>query len=362
MAEGEESESSQKTEEPTPKKLEEARKRGQVPLSREVNSWIMLLVATILISTMSGPIMSRLTEIMRTYIEHSHDIRATPDGLNYALVDGFKDVFGVMALPLVVLMVAAFLAPFVQIGPLFSPETLKMDLSKISPMKGFTRLFSMRSVMEFVKGLIKIAIISVVCIIIIRPYFGEMDHMVGLPMPLMLDEMKELVVKMMIGIVVVMMIVAGLDLMYQRFEHYKKMRMTKQELKDEYKQAEGDPHVKAKLRQLRAEKARQRMMQMVPKASVVITNPTHYSIALQYVPEDMEAPKCVAKGVNEVAMRIREIAKEHNIEIYENPPLARALYASVEVDEVIPTEHFKAVAEIISFVFKKQGKFRPKTV
>ena len=153
-------------------------------------------------------------------------------------------------------------------------------------------------------------------------------------------------------------VVAVADLVYQRNEHNKKMRMTKQEVKDEYKQTEGDPMVKGRLRQLRAEKARQRMMQAVPQADVIITNPTHYSIALKYDTDTMDAPLCIAKGVDEVAMRIREVAKEHDIVLFENVPLARALYDSVDIDESIPPEHFKAVAEVISYVFKLKGKLK----
>jgi len=165
-----------------------------------------------------------------------------------------------------------------------------------------------------------------------------------------------LIVRLMVGVLVIMLVVAVIDVMFQRFEHYKKMRMTKQELKDEYKQTEGDPHVKARLRQLRSERARQRMMQAVPEADVVITNPTHYSVALKYDPDEMEAPLCVAKGVDAVALRIREVAKEHDIELYENPPLARTLFDTVDIDETIPTEHYQAVAEVISYVFKRKGR------
>lgn len=362
MAEGEDNEDSQKTEEPTAKKLEEARKRGQVAMSRELNSWLMLLAAAILLGTMAPGMMKELAVLMSSFIEHSHDIRATPSGMHYALHDSFWAVVKIMAMPLLLLMGMAALAPFVQIGPLFAPQVIKPDLSKLSPVKGWSRLFSMRSIMEFVKGLIKICIIGAVCIMIVKPYFGQMEHMVGLPIPLLLVELMDLTMKMMIGIVVVMMVIAALDVFYQRFEHHKKMRMTKQEVRDEYKQAEGDPHVKAKLRQIRGERARKRMMQNVPRADVIITNPTHFSIALRYDPNEMDAPQCIAKGVNELALRIREVAKEHNIEIYESPPLARALYDVMDVDDYIPAEHFKAVAEIISFVFKKQGKFKTRGV
>lgn len=214
----------------------------------------------------------------------------------------------------------------------------------------------MRSLMEFAKGLLKLAIIGVVGVIIIYPYFDKFEHFIGLPIPLLMGELKSLVVSLMIGVLIVLVVVAVIDLVYQRHEHAKKMRMTKQEVKDEYKQTEGDPHVKARLRQLRSEKARQRMMQAVPSADVVITNPTHYSIALKYDPETMEAPLCVAKGIDEIALRIREVAKQHDIILYENRPLARTLYDTVEIDETIPVEQYQAVAEVISFVFKQKGK------
>jgi flagellar biosynthetic protein FlhB len=225
-------------------------------------------------------------------------------------------------------------------------------------MKGVQRLFSMKSIMEFVKGILKLAIITTVGIIILSPFFGTIDHLVGLPIGAAIDEMKILVTRLLVGILVVLFVIAGIDLMYQRYEHNKKMRMTKQELKDEYRQSEGDPHVKAKLRQLRQERARTRMMQAVPGADVVITNPTHYSIALKYDPEQNDAPIVVAKGVDDLALRIREVAKENDIMIMPNPPLARVLYDTVEVDEMVPPDHYKAVAEIISYVFKLKGKLK----
>jgi flagellar biosynthetic protein FlhB len=359
MAEdGEQPDDSQKTEEPTPKKLEEARKKGQVALSREVNNWVMLLAATIIIMAFSGTIFQDLTLMMKTYIENAHQIPGVPGGLHIVLGEGLKEVLLILAVPFALLMLAAFLSPFVQVGPLFAPEIIKPDISKISPMKGFQRLFSMRSIVEFLKGILKIVVIGIVGVIILYPYFGQLDHMVGQPIQFLMGEMKDLTVRLMIGILVVLFVIAVIDLVYQRYEHYKKMRMTKQELKDEYKQTEGDPHVKARLRQLRTEKARQRMMQAVPRADVVITNPTHFSIALEYKPDKMDAPVCIAKGVDHLALRIRELAKEHNIVIYENPPLARVLYDTVEIDETIPSEHYKAVAEVISYVFRLRGRMR----
>ncbi|MCF8496007.1 MAG: flagellar biosynthesis protein FlhB [Alphaproteobacteria bacterium] len=361
MAEGEEQDETSKTEEPTPKKIEEARKKGQVALSREVNNWVMLLAGTIVIGALANSVFRDLTVFMRAFIEVPHEMPPGAAGVKLALGESFKQVLKILALPLIILMLAAFAGPFAQVGPLFAPDIVKPDFSKVSPMKGFFRLFSRRSLMEFVKGLLKIGLVGLVGTIILRPYFGQLDHLIGLPMALLLSEMRVLVVRLMIGILVVLLVVAILDLVYQRLEHHKKMRMSKQEIKDEYKQSEGDPHVKARLRQLRSERARKRMIQSVPQATVVITNPTHYAIALKYEPGAMEAPVCVAKGVDRTALRIREVAQEHDIVIYENPPLARTLYDVVEVDEVIPSEQYKAVAEVISYVFRTKGRPRPKT-
>ncbi len=352
MAEGNQDDDSQKTEEPTPKKLEEARKRGQIAMSREVNNWVMLFAGTIVIVALAGTMMEKLTDLMRVYIEQAHAMPAMPGGLGFVLGDGFKEALMILALPFMLLLAAAFLAPFVQVGPLFAPEVVKPDFSKISIVKGFGRLFSVRSIVELVKGVLKIFAVGVVATVIIKPYFDKFEHLIDMPISAVISELGYLVVQMMVGVLVILIVIAAIDLIYQRVEYNKKMRMSRQEIKDEYKQSEGDPHIKAKLRQLRTERARQRMMQSVPDADVVITNPTHYSIALKYDPDEMPAPIVVAKGSDEVALRIREIAKENNVTIYENKPLVRALYDMVEIDDVIPTEHFKAVAEIISYVFK----------
>jgi len=356
MAEGDQPDDAQKTEEPTQKRLQESRKKGQVAISREINNWVMLLAGTILIATVFPSMMIKMEMHLRAYIEHAHDMPQAPGGLAIALGDSFKVVLGILMLPLLLLMAAAFLGPFLQVGPLFAPETIKPSLSKISPLQGLKRLFSKKAIMEFVKGILKIAMVSAVGGILLYPFYGTVEHFVGLPLPAVMTETKMLVVRLMIGVLVVLIVIAVIDTLFQRTEHMKKMRMTKQELKDEHKQTEGDPHVKAKLRQLRTERARQRMMQNVPQADVVITNPTHFSIALKYKPDEMEAPICVAKGIDEVAMRIRELAKENDVVIYESPPLARVLYDTVEIDEAVPEEHYKAVAEIISYVFKLKGK------
>jgi len=351
-----EEDKSQKTEEPTQKKLDDARKEGQVPLSKEVNNWVILFAGAILVGVASPAVMSHLKSILAVYIEQAYAYDLMAGGVYDILRDLAGQVLMALALVFIVLMIAAFLAPFVQIGPLFSVKSLEPKLSKISLKKGFEKIFSKNSLMEFAKGILKLSIIAVVGFLIVSPYYAGIEHMVGLPLDALLDELLYITMKMVTGILLVLVVVAVIDLSFQRKQHTEKMRMSKQEVKDEHKQTEGDPHVKGKLRQLRAEKARQRMMQAVPTADVVITNPTHYAIALKYNPDEVPAPVCVAKGVEEVALRIRELARESGVEVVENKPLARALYDVVEIDDMIPTEHFQAVAEIISYVFRLKGK------
>jgi flagellar biosynthetic protein FlhB len=336
--------------------MEDSRKKGQVAMSREVNTWLILLMATILMGALGPSIAIDLKNSLQVYLEQAHALPGVPGGFYLMLGQAFQDMLRVLTLPFLCLVFIAFVGPFVQVGPLFSAETIVPKLDKISPVKGLKRLFSMKSLVEFLKGLLKLSTVGVVGFVIISPYFDNFEHLVGMPLNIVLDEVLVLILKMMIGILVVLVIVAVIDLSFQRADHTKKMRMSKQEIKDEYKQTEGDPHMKGKLKQLRAEKGRQRMIQAVPGADVVITNPTHYSIALKYDPDNMEAPMCVAKGMDEIALIIREVAKEHDVTIFENKPLARAMYDIIEVDQMVPTEHFQAVAEVISFVFKQQGK------
>lgn len=358
MSDGDQPDDAQKTEDPTPKRIEESRKKGQVALSREVNNWVMLLAGTLLIAVLAGSVFTHMSNLMESYIAGSHEAPSMPGGASDVMGDTLLEVLKILALPAILLMAAAFIGPFAQVGPLFAPEAIKPDLAKISLIKGFARLFSMRSLMEFAKGILKITVIGVVGTIVVYPYFDQSANLIAMPTIVVLDELKTLVIRVMIAVLIVLFIIAMIDLVFQRTQHMKKMRMTKQEVKDEYKQTEGDPHVKARLRQLRAERGRQRMMQAVPEADVVITNPTHFSIALKYDPDEMAAPVCVAKGIDELALRIREVAKDHDIILYENVPLARALYDTIDIDEMVPPEHFKAVAEVISFVFKMRKKTR----
>lgn len=354
MAEGDDD--SEKTEEPTAKRLEDAREKGQVPNSREVSHVFMIFAALMLLVIFAPRIGESLAQDFHQIFSQAHLIPMDEKGIGNALKEMILDVLKIMALPLLVLMVAAISSNVVQTGFLVSAESMKPKLEKLSLLKGFKRQFSLKSFVEFLKGLLKLAIVGSIAYMIVAPKLDGIEHFAGLPVPMVLEETQSIAMRMMIGVLMVVAVIAGADFLYQRFEFMKQMRMSRQDIKDEYKQTEGDPMVKGKLRQIRAEKSRQRMMQSVPNADVIVTNPTHYSIALQYDADEMHAPKVVAKGVDNMAFKIREIAKENDIPIMEAPPLARALYATVDVDQEITEEHYKAVAEVISYVFSLKGK------
>lgn len=357
MAEGEGSDDdSQKTEEPTARKLEEARKRGQTVQSREVNTWMILLAATLIIAMGAPSIMKNLSDLLVIFIARPDQLAADGGALQQMLQDLFLGVGGIVLFPMILLAVIGALTGFMQTGPLFTAEPIKPDLSKISPIKGFERLFSKRSIVEFLKGIAKLVVVSAAGYMAMAPYFDGVEHFSGQDIELGMVDLRDLFIKMMIAILSVLFVLAILDYVFQRFDFMQKMRMSKQELKEEFRQTEGDPVVKGKLRQLREQKARQRMMQAVPEADVVITNPTHYAVALKYDSKNMAAPQMVAKGADLIAQKIKELAKEHKVPMVENPVLARALFDSMELEQTIPTEHFKAVAEVISYVFKLKGK------
>jgi flagellar biosynthetic protein FlhB len=269
-------------------------------------------------------------------------------------------VIAILALPLALLVAAAVLGNLVQNGVIYSTESITPKFSKVSPMAGFKRLFSKTSLVNFAKGIAKLIIVGAAVIWVVWPKREELGLLA------MLDPVKlsaysfDLMTSMIGTAIAVLTVLAIADWLYQRHSWMERQKMSFQELKEEYKQLEGDPHIKAKIRQLRIQRSRKRMMQQVPQASVIITNPTHYAVALRYE-AGMNAPLCVAKGLDAIALKIREIGTAHSIPIVENPPLARALYASVEVDGEIPSEHYKAEAEVVGYVMslRRKGRGRP---
>jgi len=270
-----------------------------------------------------------------------------------------------LLLPQVALAVAPFFAVMIVAGlaghllqsrPGFSLDKIVPDFSKVSPLAGFKRMFGVEGWMNLIKGLAKIAVVGVAIWTQLWPERGGLESILNQSTASVASDMTHLLFKVLMASLVSLGVIAGLDYFWQRMRFMARNRMSKQEIKEEYRQNEGDPTIKAKIRQLRHERARKRMMTAVPQATVVIMNPTHYAVALKYESGKMAAPVCVAKGVDALALRIRAVAEENDVPVVENAPLARALHAAVEIDDPVPPEHFKAVAQVIGYVMRLQGK------
>ncbi len=358
----EDQDESQKTEEPTHKKIQDARQKGDVANSREVSNFFMLLSGTLAVALWLPSGAVSLQRELSRFLAAPHEIRVDATSLQLLLSDVLLGTGKILLIPLLLFMLAALTSGIVQNGLLFSPERLKPELSKISVLKGVKRLFSLRSVTELLKGLIKISVVGAVALAIVLPVFDSLPIIPATSVQASIAFLHKEALRVLIGVVAVVAFMAAADVLYQRYEHLKKLRMSREDIKDENKQSEGDPHVKARLRAIRTERARQRMMQAVPTSDVVITNPTHFAVALKYDRDSMGAPVLVAKGADEVAQRIRECATENDVPIVENPPLARALHAGVEIDQEIQAEHYQAVAEVIAYVMGLQGSGAPSPI
>ena len=345
----EDNDTADKTEDPTQKRLDQAVENGDVVKSQELNTWFVIAAATLLMSTFSGSIGSSIMEPLRNLIAKSSTIPVDGPAL-LALAKSLEYVLiGAIGLPIALLAFTAIAGNMVQHRLVFSGEPLKPKLSKISPASGFKRLFGKQAAANFAKGLFKLIALGAVMVWILWPERMRLESILHLDPALLLDMVRSMTLRLMGAVVAMLAIVAIADYVFQYRQWYEKQKMSLQEIKEEHKQSEGDPHIKGRIRQLRVARMKKRMMAAVPKASVIITNPTHYSVALQYN-RGMSAPICLAKGVDHLAFKIREIARQHDIPIVENVPLARALYATVEVDAEIPVEHYHAVAEIIGYV------------
>lgn len=347
-----EEDKSSKTEEPTQKKLDEARKKGQVAKSQEVNHWFMIVAFALLIGLFGPAVAEGVMEAIKPFLMMPHDMASDFGALSDMLTEAIIAIAFALALPLGIAVAAGMFANFVQIGPLMSAEQLKPKMEKISLIKGFQRLFSVKSLVEFAKGIAKLSIVTLAVVIVVYPYRAELTNAAGMGMSELLELLRWMAVKIIVAVLAVMLVIAVLDFSFQKYKHHQDMMMSKQEVKDEHKQSEGDPQVKQKLRQLRQEKSRRRMISQVPDATAVVTNPTHFAVALKYVQGEMAAPRVVAKGVDLVAYRIREVARENDVPVIENPPLARALYDTVDLDQEVPPEHYRAVAQVISYVMR----------
>ncbi len=344
-----------KTEDPSQKKLDDAHKKGNVVKSQEVNNWFMIAGSGLLFSIMAAPTSHGLSDSLRLLLANAGEFQIGGGAFNAFMGNLTFTILVVATIPLAVLMAFGIAANLVQHRPLLSVEPITPKLSKISPIEGAKRLFSTEALVNFLKGLVKIAVVGGVVWAVLWPELDRLETMVMVDPALILPDFQALGLKVFGAVVAVVTVMALADYVYQRNRWWNRLKMTVQEVRDEYKQMEGSPEIKGRIRAIRNERSRQRMMANVPQATVVITNPTHFAVALKYE-RDMAAPVCVAKGADDVAFRIRELAREHEVPIVENPPLARALFASVEIDDTIPAEHFKAVAQVIGFVMRMKPK------
>jgi flagellar biosynthetic protein FlhB len=346
-----EPDNTEKTEEPTQKRLDEALQRGDVVKSQEVNTWFVIAGATLVLMAFSGGMSSELTTTMRGLIANAHNISMDGPALPRLFEKIGVELIAAVAIPFLLLMLAALGGNLIQHRLVWSLEVLAPKLSKISPAAGFKRLFSAQALANFAKGLVKLVLIGSVLTALMWPERARIMALERADPVAVLPLAQSLALKLLGAVVAIMAVVAIADYLFQYRQWYEKQKMSLRELKEEFRQSEGDPVIRGKMRQVRQTRQRRRMIANVPKAAVIITNPTHYSIALQYE-RGMDAPVCVAKGVDAVALKIREVAAEHAIPVVENPPLARALHATVEIDQPIPIEHYKAVAEVIGYVMR----------
>lgn len=358
MSEAPERES--KTEEATPQKLQKAREKGEGPRTMDLGSFATL-AATAAVVLMAGGWMARnMVGQLTPFIAQSGSMVVENGGgvgiFRYALVVAMP--------PLIAVMAAAALsgsaASLVQSGLRFMPDKLKPDFSKVSPRKGFERIYGPDGLMQFFKSLVKIAMTGVLAWWVLKPVWPQLYELSAMEPTAILPFTLQVAKRLIFAVAALILVIAAADWLWQRQRFLVRMRMTKEEVKEDYKNSEGDPHVKARQKQIRIERARRRMMQAVPDATVVVMNPTHYAVALKYEEGAASAPICVAKGLDSLALKIRSVAEEAGVPVIEDPPLARALYAAVDIDDMIPPAHYEAVAKVIGFILSQANRRRAK--
>jgi flagellar biosynthesis protein FlhB len=343
----------QKTEEPTSKRITDTEKKGNFAHSREINSSFILLAALLGFMILGEQSTRNVMSSWTNMFSESWTLQLTPEEI-YKVTEITMKAFVKIIVPfLVLVMFAGVMSNLIQIGGLrFSSHPLVPKFSKLNPLKGFGRIFSKNSVVELLKSLFKVGIISVISYYVIKSHWKEIPSLMGFGVGQILSFMGFVALEIIFNVLLVMIFLSLLDFTFQKFTYLENLRMTKQEIKEERKETDGNPQIKQRIRTVQMEMARKRMMSAVPEADVIVTNPTHISIAIKYDTETYAAPVVVAKGVGPIAMRIREIAKENSIPLVEDKPLARTLNKTVEVGQMIPASLYKAVAEILAYVYK----------
>ena len=341
-----------KTEEPSERKISKAKEEGDIAISQEAKSFIMLLGMLIVVWLLLPHLGKWYLSLTFKFIESPAEIPTDLQHIRVLLFNVSLGILKILALPFLIFMIFGVTASIAQTGFVYAPKKLLPDWNKLNIFAALPKFINMKKIVESLKGIIKIVVVSYVAYLVIRPDLAKFELLPTMETSGILSFIHNIVVLLLFSVAIAVLVIAIADYAYQKYSHLKKLRMTKQEVKDEYKQVEGDPLVKSRIRQVRMERARRRMMDNVPKADVVIVNPTHYAVALEYKMDTMEAPVVLAKGIDNIALRIKAIAEEHEIPVVENPPLARALFASAELDQTIPPEHYKAVAEVIGYVMQ----------
>jgi flagellar biosynthetic protein FlhB len=351
-----------KTEEPSPRKLQQARERGEVVKTPDLAALASLSAAAAVMALGGGWLSRNLAATLTPFL-------ASPDSMGLdngggvqimrAAVMAAAPVIGAVMLTACAAGVGANL---IQTGFMFTPDRLAIDLKKISPASGFKRIFGLDGFVQFLKSLLKVTLTGLLAWWVLHPHMAQLERLAAMDPMAMLAFAADILRRLVFAVAAFLLVVAGADWFWQRQRFMARMRMTKEELKEDFKQSEGDPHIKARQRQLRNERARRRMIQAVPEATVVVMNPTHYAVALKYDTNEAPAPLCVAKGMDSLALKIRAVAEEHGVPVIEDAPLARALYATVDVDEVIPPAHYEAVAKIIGFILSAGRKVAARTL
>lgn len=348
-------EDSERTEEATPQRREDFRKKGQVAQSREIGSVFALLASLLVLWLLGRFFLDQLSQVFtRSLTDFAVTGAKSGDwtvALKFAVIKSAL-VVGPLA---GILWIVNVMSTVVQVGLLYNEEALQFDFKRLNPVDGMKKIISMKALIEGFKAVLKVAVVTTIVYFVLRSELDDLPHLYNYQVQTLFHFIAVLMGKLIGSIAVFMLVLATLDYFFQRWEIEKKMRMTKQELKEEIKSREGDPLIRARVRKLQREMAQKRMMNDVPKADVIITNPTHIAIALQYGKE-MVAPKMVAKGAGEIAERIKKLAREHNVPIVENKPLARTMFKTMKIGQIIPRELYTAVAEVLSYIFRLKKK------
>jgi flagellar biosynthetic protein FlhB len=342
----------ERTEQPTQKRLDDARRKGQIPRSRDLTAAAVMLAGGTALYMLGGQIGANLHGLMSRGLTLTREQALDTTHLLPALASAASAGLRACAPVFGVIMLAAILAPLALGGWSFSGQSLAPKFERLNPLEGVKRMFAMRSLMELLKALAKFGVVAVVAVIVLWNDAPEMMSLGRQPVEQAIGHAFKLSGQALLSISAGLLIIAAIDAPYQLWQYMQQMKMSREEIREEYKESEGSPEVKGRIRQLQQQMARQRMMQDVPKADVIVTNPTHFAVALRYDDKRMRAPVVVAKGVDLLAARIREVAAEHDVPVFEAPPLARVLYRQVDIGAEVPSTLYVAVAQVLSYVFQ----------